>query len=184
MVLMNYNRSQKNYLHKANKMKSLIIVFLTSIFLIGCTINQKNTEENVLLIEEYIKAVETENYNLMSSLLDDNYVGFGPSINDSLGKVEALDNWKANIEQLYDKIKYQKSRNIAITITTGNNQGEWVSNWAQLEITYKGGRRSVTIWANTIYQIENHKIVKSTTFYNEADVLRQLGYVFINPNDL
>jgi hypothetical protein len=38
--------------------------------------------------------------------------------------------------------------------------------------------------ANTIYQIKDNKIVKSYTFYNEADVLEQLGYVFINPNDL
>jgi len=165
-------------------MKRLIIVFLTSVFLIGCNNDPENTEENVLLIEEYVKAVETENYDLMSSLLDDNYMGFGPSINDSLTKVEALANWEANIEQLYDKIKYQKSRNFAITVTSGNNQGEWVSTWAQLEITYKGDKGSVSIWANTIYQIENNKIVKSYTFYNEADVLKQLGYVFINPNDL
>jgi len=165
-------------------MKSLIIVLLTSVFLIGCNISQKNTEKNALLIEEYVKAVETENYSLMSSLLDDNYIGLGPSINDSIGKVEALANWKANMEELYDKIEYQKSRNVAITITSGDNQGEWVSTWAQLEITYKGDVGSVTIWANTIYQIKNNKIVKSSTFYNEADVLKQLGYVFINPNDL
>ena len=165
-------------------MKSLIIVLLTSVFLIGCNINPKNTEKNALLIEEYVKAVETENYSLMSTLLDDNYMGYGPSIKDSLTKVEALANWKANSDQLYEKITYQGSRNIGINITTGKNQGEWVSSWAQLEITYKGERGSVVIWANTIYLIENSKILKSYTFYNEADALKQLGYVFIDPNDL
>jgi hypothetical protein len=169
---------------KSKKMKSIIIVLLTSIFFIGCSNDQKNTEQNVLLIEKYVDAVETENYNVMSSLLDDNYIGLGPSFNDSIGKVEALANWKANMEELYDKIEYQKSRNIAIGITSGENQGDWVSSWAQLEITYKGDIGSVIIWANTIYQIKNNKIVKSSTFYNEADALRQLGYVFINPNDL
>jgi hypothetical protein len=165
-------------------MKKLFIILLISIFFIGCSNDQKNTEQNVLLIEKYVDAVETGNFNLMSSLLDDNYVGLGPSINDSIGKVEALANWKANMEELYDKIEYQKSRNVAISITSGENQGEWVSTWAQLEITYKGDLGSVIIWANTIYQIENNKIVKSSTFYNEADALRQLGYVFISPNDL
>jgi hypothetical protein len=165
-------------------MKSIIIVLLTSILFIGCNNNQKNAERNVLLIEKYVQAVETTNYDMMSSLLDDNYVGFGPSIKDSIGKTEALANWEANMKQLYDKIQYQKSRNVAINITTGDNQGEWVSSWAHLEMTYKGERGSVIIWANTIYQIENNKILKSYTFYNEADALRQLGYVFINPNDL
>ena len=169
---------------ESKKMKSIIIVLLTSIFFIGCNNYQKNAEKNVLLIEKYVEAVETENYNVMSSLLDDNYIGLGPSFNDSIGKVEALANWKANMEELYDKIEYQKSRNVAINITAGDNQGEWVSSWAQLEITYKGDIGSVIIWANTIYQIKNNKITKSSTFYNEADALRQLGYVFINPNDL
>ena len=169
---------------ESKKMKSIIIVLLTSIFFIGCNNYQKNAEKNVMLIEKYVEAVETENYNVMSSLLDDNYIGLGPSFNDSIGKVEALANWKANMEELYDKIEYQKSRNVAINITAGDNQGEWVSSWAQLEITYKGDIGSVIIWANTIYQIKNNKIIKSSTFYNEADALRQLGYVFINPNDL
>jgi len=165
-------------------MKKLIIILLASVFLFGCESQQKSSDKNLALVEKYINAVESKNFEIMSSLLDDHYIGFGPSINDSIGKEEALANWKTNMDQLYDNIEYQKSRNVAITITKGDNQGEWVSSWAQLEITYKGDIGSVTIWANTIYQIENNKIVKSTTFYNEADALRQLGYVFINPNDL
>ena len=165
-------------------MKSLLIVLLASIFLIGCNSHQKSTEKNALLIEEYVNAVETEDYDLMSSLLHENYMGYGPSINDSLSKVEALANWQVNSDKLYETIRYQESRNIGINITSGKNQGEWVSTWAQLEITYKGERGSVVIWANTIYLIENSKILKSYTFYNEADALKQLGYVFIDPNDL
>ena len=108
-------------------------------------------------------------------------IGISVSYWESL---QDIANWKANSDQLYEKITYQGSRNIGINITTGKNQGEWVSTWAQLEITYKGERGSVVIWANTIYLIENSKILKSYTFYNEADALRQLGYVFINRNDL
>jgi hypothetical protein len=33
-----------------------------------------------------------------------------------------------------------------------------------------------------VYKIENGKIELSRTFYNEADVLRQLGYQFSMPN--
>jgi len=165
-------------------MKKLSIVLLVSIFFIGCSNDQKNVEQNVLLIEEYVKAVETKDYDLMSSLLADDYMGYGPSINDSLTKVVALANWKANSDQLYEIIQYQESRNIGINITSGKNQGEWVSSWAQLEIRYKGDRGSVVLWANTIYLIENSKILKSYTFYNEADAFRQFGFVFIDPRDL
>ena len=102
---MAFNNDKFNISLESKNMKSIIIVLLTSILFIGCNNNQKNAERNVLLIEKYVQAVETVNYDLMSSLLDDNYAGFGPSIRDSIGKVEALANWKANMKQLYDKIQ-------------------------------------------------------------------------------
>jgi hypothetical protein len=118
----------------------------------------------------------------MEEILDDDYFGFGPSFGDSINKVQAVENWKHNIKTLYRSIKYNKSRNVAVTIHDGDNAGEWVSNWGELHIVYKN-KQEVTLWANTIYQIKNGKIFKSYTFYNEADALHQLGYVFINPND-
>ena len=152
--------------------------------IISCNSGSNNSEKNIALIEKYVRSVEDLDYLTMESLLDDNYFGYGPSYGDSIGKTQAVDYWKANVENLYESIKYNKSRNAAVTVTTGDNQGDWVSNWGELHIVYKNGKGEVNIWANTIYQIENEKIVKSYTFYNEADALSQLGYVFINPNDL
>ncbi len=158
-------------------MKHFILTIILGIFLMGCSNN--NSAENVALIEKYIHSVESQDYEAMESILDENYLGLGPSYGDSIRKPAALENWKDNIENLYDKIKYNKSRNAAITIPDGENQGEWISNWAELTITYKGDIGEITIWANTVYQIKNAKIIKSITFYNEADALSQLGYIFI-----
>ena len=163
-------------------MKNFILAVF-GLLLFGCAGND-NSQKNVALVEKYIQSVETEDYETMKSLLDENYIGLGPSYGDSIRKPAALENWKNNIENLYGIIKYNRSRNIAVTVPDGENKGEWVSNWAELNIKYQGDKGEVTIWANTVYQIENGKIIKSLTFYNEADALRQLGYVFINPNDL
>ena len=81
------------------------------------------------------------------------------------------------MENLYESIHYNKSRIISVNVPDGENKGEWVSNWAELTIVYKLGEE-VVILANTVYQIENDQIVKSYTFYNEADAYRQLGFVF------
>ena len=162
-------------------MRYLILVLLLSLFT-GCG-KDDHSAKNIALIEKYVQAVQSKDFEGFSSALDDNYLGLGPSYGDSIRKPAAVANWKENITNLYENITYNKSRNAAFTITEGDNQGEWVSNWAELTITYKNEGGSVTIWANTIYQIENDKIVKSFTFYNEADALRQLGYVFINLND-
>ena len=95
----------------------------------------------------------------------------------------AVAGWKKNVDELYSKIKYSRSQFAGVTIAEGPNQGEWVANWAELQIEYKTGE-SVTIWANTNYKVENGKITRTFTFYNEADVLEQLGYVFIDPDNL
>lgn len=164
-------------------MKKIILLLLFVTTLISCTTNNNN-QKNTALVEKYVQAVEDLDFNTMESMLDENYIGHGPSVNDSIGKDQTLKNWKNNIENLYESIDYNKSRNIAVTVDSGENQGEWVSNWAELKIVYKKDKKEVVIWANTTYQIDHGKIVKSYTFYNEADVLEQLGYVFINPNDL
>lgn len=164
-------------------MRKLIIVFALITVCFGCSVKKDNAEANVALIEKYVQSVEDLDYTVMESLLDDNYWGFGPSYGDSINKAQAVAGWKYNAENLYESIKYQRSRNTAVTIKNGDNKGEWVSNWGELNIVYKNDKGKVIIWANTIYKIANGKIVKSYTFYNEADALRQLGYVIIK-NDL
>lgn len=165
-------------------MKKIWITLLLLTVIFSCSKTDQKLENNKILVNKYIQAVEKNDPNVMESLLAENYKGFGPSVGDSINKTGAIANWKNNVENLYESIHYSKSRVIAVNVPDGENKGEWVSNWAELKIVYKKDKKEVTIWANTIYQIENNKIVKSYTFYNEADVLEQLGYVFINPNDL
>ena len=163
-------------------MKKIFFAVMLIPILFSCN-STNNNEQNIKLVEEYIKSVENLNYDSMASMLGDNYLGLGPSYGDSINKVNALESWKFNSENLYEKIHYNKSRNATVIIADGENTGEWVSNWAELEIEYKDGNE-ITLWANTVYQLKDGKIIKSYTFYNEADGLRQLGYVFIDPDFL
>ena len=165
-------------------MRKLFFAVLISVFVISCSSTDKTAVENVALVQKYVQGVEDMNFEIMDNLLADNYLGLGPSYGDSINKTQAIENWKANVENLYEKIEYKKSRNAAVTITSGDNKGEWVSNWAELEITYKNNIGKVTIWANTTYLIENGKIIRSFTFYNEADALRQLGYSIVKSDEL
>jgi hypothetical protein len=164
-------------------MKNLIILTALAIGLFACSSDhEKKQQENIELVKNYIHAVETLDYESMDNYLDVNYLGLGPSYGDSIGKREAIANWQWNVENLYAGIKYNRSRFAAVTIPDGDSKGDWVANWAELEIEYKDSIGTVTIWANSNYLIENGKIKRSLTFYNEADVLRQLGFVVI-PED-
>jgi len=159
-------------------MKKIILMIAGALLVVSCSCNDKGNTTNTALIEKYVQSVENMDFEAMDSILDENYMGFGPSINDSINKEQTVLNWKFNVENLYKTIKYNKSRNAPILIEDGENQGDWVANWAELEITFKGSEESVTIWANTNYLIKDGKIVKSYSFYNEADVLEQLGFSY------
>jgi hypothetical protein len=163
-------------------MKNYTILVVLCICLVACSSNtSKKQGENIELVKNYVQSVQALDVNSMAQYLDENYLGIGPSFGDSIRKNEAVENWKLLVSQLYEKIEYTRSHFEAITVTEGDNKGDWVANWAELTITYKNGRGSVVIWASTNYQVANGKIVKSITFYNEADALRQLGYTIIPP---
>jgi hypothetical protein len=105
-------------------------------------------------------------------------------VNDSTSKLQAMENWKDQSADLYENISYEKSRFIAVEEDEGDNAGQWVANWALVKIRYKKDGGSATLLANTMYKLVNNKIEKSYTFYNESDVLEQLGYITIHPDDL
>jgi len=166
-------------------MKYVIILFTLIVSFSACTNKtEKLNQENIQLVKNYIQAVEELDFEAMASYLDDDYLGMGPSYGDSIDKIIAVANWSWSVENLYEQIKYNRSRYAAVTIPDGDNAGHWVANWAELTIIYKNGVGEATVWANTNYLVKNGKIVRSLTFYNEADVLRQIGYRIIPKEDL
>jgi hypothetical protein len=165
-------------------MKQLVLFIAISISLLSCTSSAgKKESESLAIAKKYMEAVETKNAAIMDSLLADNYMGYGPSVGDSTNKEDAIKSWKYNAENLYETIEYTRHKELAVTVNEGEAIGDWVLNWAYLTIKYKDGRGPVNVWVNAAYRIENGKIVHSRTFYNEADVLRQLGYKIVAPDN-
>lgn len=166
-------------------MKILFPIFILSAVICSCTSSaDKKEKDNLTMAAKYMEAVETKNGAAMDSLLADNYMGYGPSVGDSVNKADAIKSWMDNMANLYESIKYTRHKELAVTVNDGETAGDWVLNWALLTIKYKDGRGPVNVWVNAVYKIENGKIVQSRSFYNEADVLRQLGYKMVLSEDV
>jgi ketosteroid isomerase-like protein len=161
-------------------MRSLTPLFIVALFFAACAGGgqQKTDAENIAVIEKYIQAVQSKDTQTMTDLLADDYVGFGPSVADTTNKAQAIASWKDVSENLYDKIEYTRTVNITAKVTDGPFPGDYVSDWASLKITYKGNPEPVFLNINAVYRVKDGKINLSRSFYNEADVLRQLGYVW------
>ncbi len=140
-----------------------------------------NSEGNIATVQNYLDAVSNNDYDAMASLLSDDYIGLGPSVGDTIRKAAAIESWKYNSENVYESVVYELSQMLPAHIAEGPAAGEWVSNWTYLTIKYKDGRGPVNVWVNAVYKIEDGLIARSRTFYNEADVLAQLGYRVFPP---
>jgi ketosteroid isomerase-like protein len=161
-------------------MKHIIVLAVVGLLLAGCTSSaEKKEKDNLAVARKYMEAVETKNLAVIDSLLADNYMGYGPSIGDSINKEGAVLNTKYLMENFYESFEYTRHKELAVTVTEGEAIGDWVLNWAYLTIKFKDGSGPVYLWVNIVYRIENGKIVHSRTFYNEADVMRQLGYTMV-----
>ncbi|MEM9326556.1 MAG: nuclear transport factor 2 family protein [Bacteroidota bacterium] len=167
-------------------MKNLIIlsVLLAAFCLSGCQAPTGSEGKNLAVVQAYVDAVKNEDFDKMQSLLADDYLGLGPSLGDSINKEGALASWKYNSENLYESMDFELTQLLETSVAEGPAQGDWVSNWSLVTITYQDGRGPVSLWVNVVYKIENGKIARSRTFYNEADVYEQLGYRIFPPLQL
>ena len=163
------------------QMKKITAICAPILLLIACTNNTGINTDNIAIVEKYIQAVQSKDINAMTALLADDYVGYGPSYSDSINKKDAIANWKNVSENLYESIEYTRSFHFAAKLTEGARPGDYVADWSSLKIKYKDGRGPVYLNVNAVYRIENGKITNSRTFYDEADVYRQLGYSFVPP---
>ncbi len=159
-------------------MKGFMSIVLLSFFFSCATSNndyEKTKQENIAIVEKYIKSVENKDYKTMEDLLSDDYMGYGPGFSDSINKPDAIQNYKNVAENLYEKLSYTRSLNIAAEVKEGPRPGNFVSNWAHLTVTFKDGRGPVNIYANTAYRIEKGKITMTRTIYDELDAIHQLN---------
>jgi len=98
------------------KIKAIGLLLFVFALLISCTQQNNSNAKNEELVKKYVNAVQTNDAANMESLLADDYIGLGPSANDSINKPDAISNWKFNMENLYESIHYDKSRTIAVTV--------------------------------------------------------------------
>ena len=162
-------------------MKVHTIIISAVLVMASCTQSPDNSAANIAIVEEYLEAVDNNDYATMESLLADDYLGLGPSVDDSTNKELAIAAWKWNVENLYEEIEFDRTQTFASTIADGPHAGEWVYNWAYVTIEYMEGGGTVNLYSNAVYKIEDGKIARTRTFYNEADVWEQLGYRLFPP---
>ena len=124
---------------------------------------QGKIDEDIAVVDKYIQAVQSNNAQAVRNLLDNSYVGYLPSLSDSIGKEQALANLTYESEHLYEKIEYVQNVHLSVRGIDSPQSSSLVSDSCLVKITYKDGRGSVFFKLLVDYRIAKGKITFSRT---------------------
>jgi hypothetical protein len=105
-------------------MRDIFLLFVMLYAVSACQQPADNSAANIAIVEKYLAAVDDNDYETMESLLADDYLGLGPSIDDSTNKELAMASWKYNNENVYESVDYDRTHTFATTVHDGPNAGE------------------------------------------------------------
>ncbi|MBL0741218.1 ester cyclase [Chryseolinea lacunae] len=136
-------------------------------------------EENKAIVDKYIQASLTGDVGTMEQFMAPNFKDHGPVKGDTTSRSRYLERTQKNWQETFASMKYNRISALAHTEEAGPLKGDWVLEWGTLGVTYKNGRPPVSIKIHVVYKIKDGKIVYSSSYYNEADALKQQGYAFV-----
>ena len=136
----------------------------------------ENEEANMALAKEYMAATLAADGDKMSSLVNDGFMGYGPSATDSTNIAGAIATWEATKNARSDQ-SMGLAAMTALTVNEGNLKGDWVHAWGVYTAVDKETQQSYRVpWHSAIF-IENNKISKSWGFYDRLAPSLQFGQV-------
>ena len=131
-----------------------------------------NAEADMKVVSDFVNACVNEDTIKAKSLLDANYLGFGPSINDSATALEEINAWKENY-------KIHSARKVSFITQTyrvlvGDRKGDWVSLMGDYSCTLNEKKMKMPFQLTA--RLLDGKIVGAITYWDKKYLSETLGY--------
>gem|GEM_PF-1033679 len=131
-----------------------------------------NAEADMKVVSDFVNACVNEDTIKAKSLLDANYLGFGPSINDSATALEEINAWKENY-------KIHSDRKVSFITQTyrvlvGDRKGDWVSLMGDYSCTLNEKKMKMPFQLTA--RLLDGKIVGAITYWDKKYLSETLGY--------
>lgn len=163
-------------------MKYIIMLMCMGISVTLSVIAQPVEDQSHLtLIQNAVDAISDKDPEAMSSLLHEDFEGYGPAYGDVFNKFTYLAYW-GQMWPNFKSIEYNRQRILEQTIEEGEDAGDWVLDWIDFKVTVYNTPNPVTFRSHTAYLVKDGKILKAVSYYNMLDVFEQLGFKLIPPS--
>ncbi|MDX1773734.1 hypothetical protein DFR65_102519 [Oceanihabitans sediminis] len=136
-------------------------------------------EATIKILSDYVNALVYDKMETVEILLDEKYIGYGPSINDSINKKETLESWtKVHKYRTNEKVEFVSQ---TFRVIKGNHKGDWVSQWGTYSYMLNG--KTIEMPYQLTARIKDNKIISSRIYYDNLEVAKELGYEVIPPKN-
>jgi len=167
--------------------KIFVFLFAIAIGFISCSPSNENTIQrnpaNEALVKKYIDAITTGDTSAIEPLLADDFKDYGPNTTDSLDKAGTIADSKNQWRNHWRAVEFNRYTMLSATIPDGPVAGDWVLDWAKITIHSKDNTPSFTVNWHGAFRVKDGKINQANSFFNQADILRQIGFTFVPPKD-
>lgn len=136
-----------------------------------------DAEADIKIVSDYVNNLVAGNVDKATSLLTDNYLGYGPGSGDSATAQQTAESWKTSNTM-------QKDRQVSFVAETfnvksGDLAGHWVATWGTYGFTQNG--KDVSFPYQYTARVKNGKIDTDRIYYDQLPILKSLGYTITPP---
>jgi ketosteroid isomerase-like protein len=140
-------------------------------------VENPDAEADMKVVSDYVNALVNNELGKAEKLLAEEFMGYGPAVNDSINKKNTINNWKENHKvRTNQKVGFVTQ---TFRVLQGDLKGDWVSHWGTYTFTQNG--RNVTIPYQVTARVSNGMINRSTIYFDNLSVQQQLGFEIIPP---
>ncbi|HEY3429060.1 MAG TPA: hypothetical protein VGK39_00200, partial [Cyclobacteriaceae bacterium] len=83
----------------------------------------------------------------------------------------------------WQSTEFDRITMLSMTLKDGKVPGDWVLDWGIVTITYKDDTPPTKFQWHGVYKIENGKIAEGISYFDRYDIMRQIGFRFVLPED-
>lgn len=148
----------------------------------GVTLEFKNYDANMALLQNYVAAMNEGNAKKLNSFFADDAIIVGLSgINDTISKKQHLDRYTANFKENDLMI----SRDIYLSVKTDENAavtpGEYCFSWGNVSSTNKATKKSANSDYHVVAMVVNGKFTFFMHYYDTMPFALRDGSTLVAP---
>lgn len=161
----------------------IILMFAPLIASAQTTLEFENAESTLLLITNYIEALQNEDVSAMNEQFSENAMIYGlGNGTDSLDVTQHKEFYENNISEYSHSISNFIYLPVKVTDSSGP-EGEWILAWGVNTITNKQNGKKTEVPYQLTSRVEDGKIVLMRYYYDVFDILQNNGWTFTNTNE-